>query len=295
MSFIRINNLDVSALIDGFSLDDASVETYDRTLNDSLEGTTYSVKKTISFSTDYLTGSDASALEGWVRGRGHQWTFERYSNNTTQFSLFSNEGGVAMVGFNYYGAVTGTEPFGTQLLGLNPGGTTTVTVPFGTETDLTIAYMNRGAATATWQHYALIRKSGATSLWKGFQGASSSTIPSLVGLSVTAVSGFTMVTFSSADGVTSSITALFDRVLITPYAMTVSMLSARSTASLNEVPLPFVGVSGDALPLAATATGAEPGPITMKASVKTLDYKPVVVDGVFRYNARAVKITLEQR
>lgn len=294
MAFLRINGLDVSAMVDDFELLDVSVEGYERTVSDSLEGVTYAVKKQITFTTEPLTRADAVAIEGWVRGRGHYWSFSRTDAATTRFSLNSNEGGLTFS--------TGTSGasgfFGAHSLQVDNAASRTATAQFGSNGDWTIAFYTANGSSPDF--IATTVKSLAGTRTNSLAGVSVATIACI---SVTAASGFLEVRLRGrlASTPLTSATASFDELRVMPYSVTTAMLGALQTTSWiptgGPALMPYVTVSGDALQNAdidATSTG-EPGPITMKGFVESFQVEPMVIGGAFTYNGRRLRVKLVEK
>lgn len=297
MAFLRIEGLPVDALIDDFEISDQSVEAFNRTLGDSLEGVIYSDKKEISLTTPPLDPISARSLEGWVRGRRHLWTFNRPDGATTRFTRFSDDGGVAFPTTGY--TSTSSALFSTWAIQINPAITNTVTTTFGAEGDWTVAFYHKDVATnASYTFYAIRSVGGALGF---FQGAASTT--TLFNAVVTAVSGFIRASLVGRQGLSATnATSHFDNLIIAPYAFTYDMMLSSATpryglTSLGHTRPPYVTVFGDGLHKANVgANGAnEPGPMLCKGFVETVDTEPVVLNGAFQYNARRLKIRLLEK
>lgn len=298
MAFLRVDGLVIEVLVEDFTLNDVSVESYGRNVDDSFQGVTYSPKKEMAFETVPMTVADARAHEGWLRGRKHQWTFDRVDGATTRFTRFSADGGLVLAS----GASCGTSPlFGTWCLQLNGSAVTAcATATFGSEGDWSISVYHHGSSNATFTSYGARSRSG---LIRAFaNGASVGTVGFL---NVTASSGNLLVTLSGRDSSSTiagaTATASYENVAIYPYALTDSMFSSLASPrfglpAAGPCAPPFVIVTGDALFEAnVTATeSAEPGPCVCKGFVESIPTEPLVV-GTFDYDARQLRVKLVQR
>lgn len=296
MAFLRINGLDVDALVDDFEMEDVSNEAYDRAINESLEGITYSVKKQITFTTPPMTASAALALEGWVRGLGHFWNFSRVDSASTRWSLYSNDGGNLFSAGTSSSSVFQSQP---NALRLNSSGTSNATAQFGSEGDWTISYWQASAETPAYQPIQVTSLGGTLSKFCG--GVSATTIRSLAASATTDYLTVTLRGRLAVAGSTTAATCHFSDVRVLPYSATTAMLASMQTT--NWMPaggmalLPFVTVSGDVLAKAdvnAIGTG-EAGPITMKGFVETIEMTPAVVSGSFSTSHRRLRVKLIEK
>jgi hypothetical protein len=295
MAFLRIEGVAVDSLIDTFDISDQSVESYNRTANDRLEGITYSDKKEVSFTTPPLAPAEARALEGLVRGRRHAWSFERVDGATTRYTQYSADGGLTL---SSAATSTASAFFGTWGLQLNSAVQTTATALFGSEGDWTIGVYQKVPATSASYVFYCLRGTGTAAT--AFTGT---TVAATLGfLQYSAASGFLSARlFGSTVGATSA-TAHYDGLFMAPYAISDAMLAAAATP-LFGLPVtgptrpPFVTVFGDGLHKPDTnLNGAgEPGPMVCKGFVGTVETVPVVLNGTFQYNARRLQIRLLEK
>lgn len=303
MAFLRIDGFAVDALVDDYQLEDATIESYGRTpLGDTLEGVTYSPKKSIRFRTPPLTPQDAQALEGWVRGDGHRWSFARRrvlsAGATTVFTRASEDAGYSFSGASIYGSTVSTL-WGNQVFSLAvvSSGTTSATVAFGSEGNWTVHGYHLASGDGPWRSFAG-RSYAGTVQWT-INGASVGSVPFL---SVTAASGVLGARLAGRTSAGVSATAQFAAVSIDRFGWSDDMLvSAASVgwglASTGYTRRPFVVVTGDGLQSRAVpCNGAgEVGPWVAKGFAETFDVQPVTLDGVFRYNARSLSVRLEEK
>ncbi len=296
MAFLRIEGLALDALIEDFEISDQSVESFSRTIGDSLEGLTYSDKKEITLTTPFLNPSDARSLEGWVRGRRHLWTFNRIETATTRYTRFSDDGGLAL---SSAATSTASALFNRWALQINPGGGTTATATFGSEEDWTVAvYQKIPATNASYSFYATRSVGGVLTSYINY-----TTAATIRSFTISATTGFLRVFLIGRDPVSgSNATSHFDNFIMAPFAFTDEMMLASATPlwglpSTGHTRPPFVTVFGDGILKADTnQNGAgEPGPMLCKGYVETVETEPVVLNGVFQYNARRLRIRLLEK
>lgn len=308
MAFLRIDGYPVDVLIDNFDVDDVSIESYSRgAFTDGLEGLTYSKKKRLTFETPPLSVEEAAALEGWVRGEGHRWSFSRsvrpggplLGTTTVTFSRTSADSSYTLTGASNFGSTVSTlwanQAFS---LGLVPGATSTVTVLFGSEGNWTISgYHIAVSGSAGWQPFVVKSYNGVVRSYTS--GASVASIPYLA---YTAASGFLSAQVQGETVTGTTATAQYAALSLDRFAWTEEMILSAATpalglASTGFARRPFVVVTGDALQgRYVPCNGAnEFGPMVCKGYTESFSARPVVVDNVFRYNARAVRVVLEEK
>ncbi len=291
MSFLRVEGYELDVMVEDFSITDASIEGFSRTLSDSYEGLTYARKKQISFGTPPMSEADCIALEGWIRGLYHSWSFERPGGGTTRFTLASSDAGLSLSA----GSLASQSLYGSWALRLATAATSCATTTFGSEGDWTVFGYHR-ASTATYAPFAARSKSGTIDAWLG--GA---TVATLRFLTVTAASGYLTPMLIGRISTGSFSIVHYDALRIAPFALTDGMIGALNSA-YQYVPTsgpgraPFVIVSGTALPQGGPTTITESGERvwTAKGFAGSIDTMPAVVDGV-RENARSLRVTLIQK
>lgn len=293
MAFLRINGLEVDALVDDFSLEDVSVEDYRRSAADSLEGLTFSVKKQISFTTPYMTAADAYALEGWIRGRQHYWDFQRIDTATTRFNLASKDAGISFSN----GTSTSSTLFGRYALQSASGNTSRATVSFGSEGDWTVHFYGRAAASGNYVSYGAVSRNGVITAWEGTTSAATIRMAQ-----ISVASGYLGLALAGTDSAGVSATTNFCGVTIARYAFTTTMFLSLASAYLGGSSTgyarpPFVTVSGDCLQShAKTWNGAgEKGPMTCKGFVEQSEVYPVIINGALNASARKMTFRLTEK
>jgi hypothetical protein len=305
MSFLRIDGYPIDVLVDDFDIEDISVESYSRgAFTDSLEGLSYSKKKRLSFETPPLSIEEAAALEGWVRGEGHRWSFSRVltpggGTATVTFNRSSADSGYAFTGASIFSsAVSPLWANQAFSLGLVPGATATATVLFGSEGNWTLhGYHLSVSGSATWQPFVIKSYNGVVRSYTS--GASVASIPYVA---YTTASGFLSMQLQGETVTGTTATAQFAAVGMDRFAWTEKMILSAATpalglASTGFTRRPFIVVTGDCLQGRYVAcNGAnEFGPVICKGYTESFSPQPVVVDNVFRYNARAVRVVLEEK
>ena len=301
MAFLRIDGFAVDVMIDGFDLSNVAVESYGRALNDSLEGVTYSEKKELSFTTQPLKMEDAHALEGWVLGLQSYWSFERTYNPatgvTTAFTQTSTDAGFLFSGGTLSSVSTlwGAQRWTLRMLTSATGAATTF---FGSEGSWTIHGYHIAHGGGPWQSFGIRSYNGSIpQAYLG--GASISTLPFM---SYSTSSGFLGVVLAGKTTAGTGATAQYTALSMSKFAWSEGMLLAASTpqfglASTGYVRKPFVSVTGDALQsrLVPCNGAGEQGPMIAKGFVESFSVQPVTVNGVFRYNARALQVMLTEK
>lgn len=296
MAFIRIEGLALDSLVEDYEISDQSVEAFNRTIGDSLEGLTYSDKKQITLTTPPLDPSTARSIEGWVRGRRHLWTFNRADGATTRYTRYSDDGGL---GFSSLATSTSSALFSVWSQQLGSGGINTTTALFGSEGDWTVGvYAKVPATNATYSFYCTRSVGGTLSSFT--DTVSSAT---LYIFQLTPASGFLTVRLhGKVPSTGTSATVHFDNLIIAPYAFTNEMIASSSTPrfglpSNGHTRPPFVTVFGDGIhkPNTGLNNANEPGPMVCKGFVETVETIPVVLNGSFQYNARRLKIRLLEK
>ena len=293
MSFIRVDGIPLDALIEQYDLADASVESWSRSVNNVFTGITYAGKNEVVLETPPMTSADAAAWTGLLRGSKHLWTFERPDTNTTRWTPYSSDGGLVLSGgtqcsttlFNQYGLLLGSNV------------TSTATATFGSEGDWTVHFYHRTSA-ASFISYAVRSTAGVISGWA--DNASAATVRMVDPISV--ASGFLGVRFRGRDAAGSNATSQFEAVSICRYRMTDTMLQSVASTPFTMVAggpakAPYLTLTGEfLLKDGPVVNGAgEFGGRVFKGFVESFPAKPAVIDGVWCYDARHLKVRLTER
>jgi hypothetical protein len=298
MAAIRVDGLEIDVIIDSVSgPEDASIEAYGRSIGDSLEGVTYSRKIALEFETQPMSPRDAYALEGWVRGIQHAWSFQRPGSATTTFSKNSDDGGLTWTN----ATLSSTAFMSAWSLHIPSNATTAATVSFGSEGDYTISGFHRThQATNDWKSFVCRRpNSPAVPAESFYNGVAVST---LTFLSFTTASGAMSVRLHGCTATTTAASALFAGIRIAPFSYSDRMVASLASVAFG-LPTtgfarpPYVVVTGSLL-RAQRLSGneaAEPGPILAKGSVADMEPYPSTVSTVFYPTARSLAIRLEEK
>jgi len=302
MAFLKIDGYEISALVDGFSgPKDVSVESYSRSMGDHLEGTTYSIKKQYAFNTHYLSASDAEALEGWVRGRKHIWTFDNPDGATTRFTRYSMDSGLLISGATQS---TGTV-FSQWCLRVAGSSTAQFTTSFGSEGNWTLAGYFREDPALQFTPFLLRMKDGVqtTALF-----SADGTQATLGFLSYSVASGSLTIRLHGSF-LESPATVDFAQLQVAPFAYTDGMFNSLQydpdTSPDYEYPNqwttgparpPFVHLTGDAVHAGLKNVNplGESGKV-VKATVEDISTQPVVLDGAWTPNSRVLSINLMEK
>lgn len=295
--FLSINGLNIDVADADASPDD--VEVFGRGGGLQYTGTTYGNKRKASFDTIPLLPHEADSLDGWVKGRGHQWRFawtDTSSTTTVRFTLHSAEGGMSLAPVSSAtlrseastaGPWGGTDGFS---LMLHPGNSVTATVAFGTEAPYSLSVWRQvPILAATWELCSLAYDGATTRYWAGADGATLTTAFSW--LSISAASGRAGMTLQGENNTAGTATALFSGLWIVPYALSTSMLVARDLRATNgvgaEPAFPYVGVGGSFL--------REVNELTMKGFIQKRNPMRVSMGGSWYANAERLSGSLVQK
>ena len=278
MSFLEVNGLNVDVDLGSFDRDNSDIQTFSRVEGLSLEGTLYAAKREWDFKAPWEPVEAVSlAITGWVKGRGHYYTFERVDGATTRFNKYSTDGGP---GFDSQLTSHATSKFGSWCGFLLSGASSSVTVTFGSEGRYSVSAWRASQASTTYALHSFVYD-GTTI--KMFDGAS--LVASHCFAKLTAASGYLSVTLEARlDGGTSS-TSRFDGLMVVPYAMSTPQLAARVARTRAEPPFPYVELDGDCL--------EDLTPVTVKGFVASEGMTQVTRNGTV--NARMLKIQLIER
>lgn len=293
MAFLRIDGYAVDVMVEDFESSDVSVESFERSSNDLLQGITYSVKHAIAFRTPPLTPDESHQLEGWIRGRKHLWTFDRTVAGSTSYTTYS-----ADAGLNIAGGTSAVSPlFGIFSHLLASGASSSATATFGSEGDWTVAGYQKLTSETTYKPFAVRSKGGTITGF--YNGASISTVGFV---QVSAASGFFGFGLSGKNSAGSNATAHYDAVSMAAFAYTDGMVAALSSPGYNTVATgpavpPYVILTGDALPRSRVAANlaGEPGPMVAKGFVESHAVQPANIDGVFYPASKMLTVRLLEK
>lgn len=280
MGFLDINGLSLDVELDSLDRATKDVQNFARSEGDSLEGALFSAKRDWSFNTTWNTTTNrADAETQWVKGRGHYWNFERVDGATTRFNKYSSDGGP---GFG--NGISGSTPtkFGTWAGLIASGGNSNVTATFGSEGRYSVSVWKRDSAT-TWILCTLIDRGSGATYYAGLTGTGVTT--AFAWMSVSAASGYLGVQLQGEDEGGTSAAALYDGLMILPYALSTPMLTARNGRTLAEPRFPYVEASGSFID--------DVNPVTVKGFVESEQLTQVNENGT--RDARCLKVTLVEK
>lgn len=298
MAFLNVEGLDISVSVEGVEVEDVSVEQYSRVMDDSYEGLTYSPKKSYSFTTPPMTAADARAVEGWIRGRRHYWSFDSGIGPSTATTYFTNNS--VDLGLTLSGGTLFADPHvGTwaKLYRSSTSGTSgSFTARFGSEGDWTVHFYHKPFSAASYTSYVVRSLAGTIT---AFANAVSTTTVRC--MSVTASSGslFVVLGGKEADTGTAS-TSLFDCVTAAPYAYTTEMIEAVSATQVSALQRnghfrpPYVRCHGDILECGGSSPTFGNGPVFAKGFVRSASVAPLVINGTL-VPARQLQVTLVEK
>ena len=281
MTFMKLNNLDTPIDVDSFDRAYPNAQDFQRSAGFSLEGVFYKQLREWSCQVQLqLTDYEAVARRDWMLGRGHYWTFERVDGATTRFNKYSSEGGL---GWNTNITSSGTSKFGTWAAQVSSGNTSTVTASFGSENGYSVSTW-RINKTGAYELSSAVYNGATTRFYSGASGTGVTT--AFPWMTLSAASGYLGVGLLGKDEANASTTGFYDGVMILPYSLTTTMLSARATATVAEAQFPFVNLTGQCV--------EDLNPFAVKVMVESEAVIEVQGPGVV-YDAKEMKLKIIER
>jgi hypothetical protein len=294
MAFLRVNGYVIPVLVDDVAQSDDTVESWVRAANDDYVGTTYSRKQSYDFHVPPVSRLDALAIDGWVRGRGHVWTFQRSDGSTTRFTRTSDEAGLTFS----TGTSTASSLFGAWGLQIPSAATAFTTTSFGSDGDWTVQAHLRSSG--NYASYVVRSIGGTVDYW-----VAGATVPGPFSLNdpiaVTAASGSLLVSLNGRIA-SGNATMHFGAVRALPYALNEGQILSLASVFVG-VPTtgwarhPYVTVTGSFLNEGGPAVNAagERGGRPHKGFTSGSPPIPRVLSGTFHPDARDVAVRLVQR
>jgi hypothetical protein len=281
MPFLALNGLEIDVdRSDSVDRDYADAQDFDRSAGTTIEGTHYRELREFGFTIPVQkTSQEIQSQRGWIKGRGHHYTFEYLDGATTRFNRFSTDGGP---GFNTNLTATAvTVKFGTWAAKVNSGGTSVANFGFGSEDRYSVSVW-RTCSSQSYQLCTVVANGTTTTSYVGTVATTA-----FPWLTLSAASGSLALTLKGTrvDGSTSA-TATYDGLMVVPYALTTNQLSARGARTSAEPRFPFVELSGDVL----EGTGS----IVVKGTVESDMIEQVTERGTVT-NMRVAKVKLVER
>jgi hypothetical protein len=291
---IKINGIDISHLAEDFNVEDVSVESFERGARSALEGMHWATKKQIEFTTAPLTPDEARALEGWILGEMHLWTFSGKQVNSEELagSLYSKDSGLELY-YSFSGsealtpiyhtydtyAVKGFRALTWAETSVLRGATTGINVSHDWSVcvyraDADVSPLNR-------QLFSVVSRNGVVTRYIDGAVSFHSVLDRLPQPAI-----FEIVLRRVASP--AATTPLFSHLMLMPFALTPEMLTQLAAADTSELPRPpFVQVTGELMPKAEG--------MVAKAFISGHDVIPATIDGVFYPDSRQLTITLTER
>lgn len=242
MPFLKLNDLEIDVGVDDLEVEYTDAQAFQRGEAMTLEGTMYREIREWSFEVPvWDNGLEAEAFRGWIKGRGHYWTFSRRDGATTRFNKYSADGGPGF-DLNMRPATTALAKFGTWGLLLNDNKTTSVDVGFGSEGRYSISVWKRDNSGNQILCSAI--SDGATLRYKA--GATGNGITTAFAwATISAVSGSMSVSLIGKDTSGTNATAAYSGLMIVPYSLTTDQLTARNGRTAAEPVFPYLELAGD--------------------------------------------------
>lgn len=287
---IKINGIDISHLAEAFDVEDVSVESFERGARSTLEGMHWATKKQIEFTTAPLTPDEARALEGWVLGEMHLWTFSGKPVNSEELAgtLLSKDSGLVLAPI--IGVITPTyHTYDTHAMkGYRSLAWSESTFLIGVTTGINNSHdwsacVYRASADDSplnRQLFSLVSRNGVVTQYID-DVEIAHTVLDYVQHSIR----FEILLRKGTPSVTSPI---YSHLMVMPFALTPEMLTQLVAADISELPRPpFVQVTGELMPRAEG--------MIAKGFISAHDVIPATIDGVFYPDSRQLTITLTER
>lgn len=281
MAFFTINGLEIDVDLESLDRSYVDVQNFDRTEGNTFEGVVYAQKRQWRAEIPWDTQEHRSiANRDWIKGRGHHFTFERLDGATTRFNKYSADGGP---GFTATATSSATSKFGTWALSCASGQTTTVTTTFGSEGRYSMSVWKRDSG-GTYILCTHTNDGGTARYYAGSSGTGLTT--AFAWAALTASSGYFRVQLQGEDETGTAVAAaLYDGLMVVPYALSTPQLAARKARTTAEPAFPYVELDGDAF--------EDLLPIMAKGFVDAEDMTQVQSGGVT--NVRCLKLSFTER
>lgn len=261
--FLSLNDLEYDVSVDDLDVDYVDASSFARSENLTLDGVTYREVREWSFEVPvWDSGRVAEAYRGWLKGRGHYWTFQRVDGSTTRFNKYSADGGPGF-DFNLTGATASLAKFGSWAMMVHSGDTSSVTVGFGSEGRYSISLWKRDSGGTHVLCSAVY--DGATTIYKaGADGNGVTT--AFAWCTLSAASGSLGIGLQGENQSGTSATAVYSGLMVVPYALTTAQLTARNGRTTAEPAFPYLELDGD--------FNEDLSPILVKGFVESETFNP---------------------
>lgn len=294
MPFLKVNDLDLSVMVESFESRGENVESFSRAQNNDLHGRTYARKGALQFETDVMPAAKADALARWLEGDCYRWNFSYRTGYlgvaNTEFRLTENTGGPAWDS----GVSSATVPgqgsapvFGRAML----RGTTfsTATLLTRDPQNWTFSWWQASQADATKRFGCVVCRSGVLDSWEG--SASLATAATLHSFSSDPSADKVAIKLHAKTLLANTAaTVYFGAASFFNFPLTEAQVSAQFlSGGAYEVQAPFVMAEGDGLGTSPLTRRA------FKATVVSQDADPAVLANGYDYAARRLLVRLVER
>lgn len=267
---VEIDGYDVAPLVNGASVTHTNIETFDRAANGGYEGTIFARKQQWSFRlSPTMTDNENRALRGWVTGQHWSWNFDRVDGATTRFNTYEDAGGVRWVAGTGFFSSSASAYFGSW--GISPGSSHYVctTLSFNAA-----AGFSWGAWKLVSDNYQWCAMTYDTATHRYTVGGGSNTTTAFAWSDQSTGSAsapFYLRLYGENAGGSSTTTAVYDAVLVCPYAWTNGQIDALAARTYPIPFAPYVEFDG--------GLNDAGQPVVVKGTVEDEDIQEVAYQG----------------
>lgn len=282
---VEIDGYDVAPLVNGAGVTHTNIEAFERAANGGWEGTIFARKQQWSFRlAPTMTDNENRALRGWVTGQHWSWNFDRVDGATTRFNAYEDAGGVGWVaGVGSY-ASTASAKFGAW--GISPGSSQYIvtTLNFNVAAGFSWGVWKLVGGTYQW---CAATWDTATVRFTVDGGSNATSALAWSSQAATGASGpFYLRLYGQGAGGASTTTAVYDGVIVCPYAWTNGQIDALA-ARTRPIPFaPYVEFDG--------GLNDAGQPLVVKGTVEDEDIQEVAYGGGTTAS-RWLRISLTER
>lgn len=281
MPFLKINELEVEAMVDQVGLQRVNIESFTRSIDDTLQGRTFSELSEYTFTTNPLTQDTADRLAKWLEGESFRWNFAYNTSYlgtaTIEFTRTENQGGPAFSAGNSSASIQ----WAGGSMSLGSGVESNVVIPIPDPQNYTFAYWQ--APLSGNKTSCIIRMSSGT-LEPFRDGGSVSTIYSF------REGGDTLTIRGTTPALNIGAASAFGGVVFLPFAATAEMISTLvAQDGYLDTDSPFIQAEGDFF------TNRPDRKRSLKCFVSSEEVDPLVLRDGFEYNARQLTVKMVER
>lgn len=267
---VTIDGYDVAPLVNSTGVSHTNIESFDRAANGGYEGSIFARKQVWSFRlAPTLTDGESRALRGWLTGHHWSWGYDRVDGATTRYNRYEDAGGVGWVAGTGLHTSSSSAKFGRW--GFSPGSSHYASVSVNFNSAVAFSWGAWKLVTGgyewcahTWDgsaHQYTVDGSSNTTTAFGWAAASAGSASAPFYLSL-----------YGRDGTgASSTTAVYDGVVVCPYAWTAGQIDALAGRTNALPPAPYVEFSG--------GLNDSGQPVVVKGSVEDEEIKEVAYGG----------------